>query len=303
MYGRYLKPCNSPRRNSKAFFLTFAFAVSLLTLPPLCHAAEYDGAAAGEEVNDVPPLSLTDLQGLAKEEPESDDDDEKEGGLPFDIRAEAIKEAALSYGVRGGLAMRTYEIRKELERRAGYLDRVFNFGQLLIPAPSGFMIEPPIISESVNAMLIESSGQEAATSDRIYNIVKNAKITSAPRTWRVYLERQWGAIDEPPDILRPENDEEREVWKTQVAKGWEIGYEQANDIFEEDLNKLVADFQGMVRYRTLLTQGMISPPAALQVDRGVTGDGKTMRIGDRAVQITGVPKLATGSEQWRPANR
>ena len=26
-------------------------------------------------------------------------------------------------------------------------------------------------------------------------------------------------------------------------------------------------------------------------------------VGDRAVQITGVPELITGSEQWKPANR
>ncbi len=287
--------------HTKHFQKADIFLFLFLTLCIFLTFLSFGTANASEE--DIQPPSLKDLQNLEKENPVNDDDDNDEGGLPFDIRQDAIKEAALSFGVRGGLAMRTYEIRKELDQRATYLDRVFNFRQLLIPAPSGFLIEPPIISESINAMLIETGGQEAATSDRIYNIVKNAKITSSPRTWRTYLERQWGDIEEPPDILRPENDEEREVWNAQVARGWEIGYEQANDIFGEDLNKLTADFQGMVRYRVLLTQGMISPPSALQVDRGVTGDGNVMRIGDRAVQITGVPELATGYEQWQPANR
>ena len=59
----------------------------------------------------------------------------------------------------------------------------------------------------------------------------------------------------------------------------------------------------MIRYRTLLAQGMVSQPYALQVDRGITGDGNEMRVGDRAVQITGVPELITGSDQWKPANR
>ena len=59
----------------------------------------------------------------------------------------------------------------------------------------------------------------------------------------------------------------------------------------------------MVRYRLLLSQGMISPPYALQVDRGITGGGEEMRIGDRAVQITGVPELITGYDQWQPASR
>ena len=43
---------------------------------------------------------------------------------------------------------------------------------------------------------------------------------------------------------------------------------QANETFQDDLNVLLADFRGMIRYRSLLAQGMVSPPYALQVDRG-----------------------------------
>ncbi|MFN3700824.1 MAG: type IV secretion system DotC family protein [Alphaproteobacteria bacterium] len=227
----------------------------------------------------------------------------RDPGLPIDIRQEAIREAALSFGARAGLSRRIYEIRQELNYRARYLDKVFDFSQLLIPAPSGLLIEPPIVSSGENAMIIGATGQEAAVSDRIYNISANARIVSTPRTWRVYLERAWGDPELPPDILLPENREERELWIELVTRGWEYGYAQANDIFEADLNRLVADYQGMVRYRLLLAQGMISAPYALQVDRGITGGPNEMRIGDRAVQITGVPQLITGSEQWQPASR
>ena len=82
-----------------------------------------------------------------------------------------------------------------------------------------------------------------------------------------------------------------------------MGYEQADEIFKDDLSRLTLDFEGMVRYKLLLAQGMVSPPYALQVDRGVTGGGEEMRVGDRAVQITGVPEFVTGADQWKPANR
>ncbi len=223
--------------------------------------------------------------------------------LPFDIREEALKEAALSFGARGGLAKRTYEIRQEMAMRERYLDKVFNFTQLLIAAPSGFLMEPPIVTESMNAMLIDLDGQTAAVSDKIYNIIRNARIVSAPRLWRQYLEREWGEVMPPPDILTPQDDRERAVWKEHVEMGWALGVQQADDIFREDLARLDSDFQGMVRYRMLLAQGMISPPYALQVDRGITGGGDEMRVGNRAVQITGVPELITGAESWKPANR
>ncbi len=250
-----------------------------------------------ESANPPSPPSLEDLENLEKE------DIDTVSGLTFDLRKEAIKEGAASYGARGGLAWRTFEIRADLEKRARAMDKVFNFRELLVPAPSGLLIEPPIIDESIKALLIAGNGQEAAVSDRVYNIVNNAKIVSTARTWRNYLEREWGTVDPPPDILRPETDEERKLWKALVRKGWDEGILQADETFNDDLNVLTADFEGMVRYRTLLAQGMISPPYALQVDRGVTGGKNQMRVGDRAVQITGVPELITGSDQWQPANQ
>jgi defect-in-organelle-trafficking protein DotC len=244
------------------------------------------------------PIDLKELQNIQPEDKKI-----KSDGLPLDIRRDALKEAAISFGARGGLAWRTFAIQQELMQRARYMDKVYDFRQLLIAAPSGLLIEPPIINEQIKAQIIEGDGQQAAVSDRVYNIINNARIVSTARTWHNYLERDWGAVEPPPDILRPRDAEERAVWIELVTKGWEEGVLQADETFEEDLNILNADFQGMIRYRMLLAQGMVSPPYALQVDRGVTGGGNEMRIGDRAVQITGVPELITGSDQWQPASQ
>jgi defect-in-organelle-trafficking protein DotC len=289
------------RKTIKFCWIVFVSGFFILSAPSSVEANtssdfwKTDKIAAETDI----PLDLKHLQMLPKENKIIDG----EPPMPLDIRKEALTEAAISYGARGGLSWRTFVIRKELDTRARYLDKVFDFRQLLISAPSGLLIEPPIINESINAMLIEGDGQQAAVSDRVYNIVMNARIVSAPRTWRTYLDREWTVVAPPPDILRPENDEERKLWIELVNKGWEQGIIQANETFQDDLNLLLADFNGMVRYRMLLSQGMISPPSALQVDRGITGDGTEMRVGDRAVQITVAPELVTGSDQWQPASR
>lgn len=279
------------------FFSHLTVMICLLAASP-SRADIYDPQPA--KTQSATPPTLEELQNIPDMDTKMGDDPK---ALMLNIRADAIREAALSYGARGGLAARTFEIRQELDKRANYMDRVYDFRQLLIAAPSGLLIEPPIVSESLNALLIEGDGQQAAVSDTIYNISKQAKIVTASRNWRQYLERDWGTVPMPPDILRPKDRAERKLWKELVEKGWKEGYAQADDIFEQDLNVLVADYNGMIRYRSLLTQGMISPPFALQVDRGVTGDGDIMRVGDRAVKITGKPQLITGHEQWRPANR
>lgn len=83
-------------------------------------------AVASTEGDDQPPPSLSELQNLPKENSLTGED----SGLPLDIRRDAIKEAAVSLGARGGLAWQSFAIRKQLEHRARYLDKVFNFRQL-----------------------------------------------------------------------------------------------------------------------------------------------------------------------------
>lgn len=132
-------------------FALFFFLAFFLTVPV--------PAWAGYDEDELPPPSLQDLKNLPKENKFVDD----EGAMPIDIREDAQKEAALSYGARGGLAWRTWHIRDELETRARYMDRVFDFRQLVIPAPSGLLIEPPIISEAIDAMIINANGQHRRT--------------------------------------------------------------------------------------------------------------------------------------------
>ena len=298
-----------PQGTTNVHHVLLWFSVLFLCVIMLCAAPNTAANAQMLGANDridftagvaAPPLSL---QGLLRLEKKTFGKKNAADDMALDIRKEAIREGAISYGARGGLAWQTYNIRRQMQRRASYMDTVFDFRQLLIPAPSGLMIEPPIISESQNNMFIETDGQQAAVNDRMYNIMMNARIVSAPRLWRNYLEREWDAVQPPPDLLLPETPKEIREWEGFVRMGWEQGLEQANEIFQEDLNLMLSDFRGMVRYRLLLSQGMISPPYALQVDRGVTGGGDEMRIGDRAVQITGKPELITGHEQWQPANQ
>ena len=221
----------------------------------------------------------------------------------LEIRLQALREAGLSLGARAGLANRTYEIRQEIKTKEAFLDQIFNFRRLLITAPSGLLIEPPIVSESFDTLLIEDGGQVAAVADRILNINKNAKIVTAPRNWRTYLERDWGTVQMPPAILFPKNKEERREWNILLRRGWDEGRLQADEIFQSDLNRLSAEFQGMVRYRVLLTQKIITPPFALETNRGVTGGGNEKRVGDRAVQITGPSQLQPEAFGWKPADR
>lgn len=224
-------------------------------------------------------------------------------GVGLQIRNDALREAALSYGARGGLAYRTFEIQRRLAEFDTSLSKTYDFSRLLIAAPSGLLIEPPIISEAQRAVLVNGGGQEAAVADRIFRINRIARIVTAPRNWRLYLERDWGVVDPPPSLLLPKDEAERVEWRKWIREGWEAGVTQAQETFEADLDRLTADFVGMTRYRELLAQGMVTAPYALHEDRGVTGGGSEMRVGDRGVTITGQSALVPRSDKWMTAPR
>lgn len=282
----------------KSFSLPKAFAAVLFVVGALLASFEASAQEAVALEASPPPPVLLDLQ-----EQSTGDAPEKSEIVGLQIRNDAIREAALSYGARGGLAYRTFEIQRRLAEHEMSMGRTFDFTRLLISAPSGLLIEPPIVSEGQRAVLVNGGGQEAAVADRVLRINQAARIVTAPRNWRLYLERDWGRVDPPPSLLLPRNDSERKLWRELVLEGWNAGIAQGEEIFEADLDRMTNDFVGMVRYRELLAQGMISPPYAMHEDRGVTGGGSEMRIGDRGVSITGPSVLIPRSDSWQTAPR
>jgi defect-in-organelle-trafficking protein DotC len=244
-----------------------------------------------------PPPVLADLQEQTQGEEARADQ------MGLQIRADAMHEAALSYGARGGLAFRTFQIQRRLAEYDTSLSKTYDFSRLLISAASGLLVEPPVVSEADRAVIVKAGGQAAATADRVFRINKVARIVTSARNWRLYLERDWGQVEPPPDILLPKDETERAAWREYVKRGWDAGVKQAEEIFEADLDRMTADYVGMIRYRELLAQGMISPPFTLADERGITGGGSEMRVGDRGLSITGQSELLPQGDTWTPAPR
>ncbi|WP_301102363.1 type IV secretory system conjugative DNA transfer family protein, partial [Propionivibrio sp.] len=159
--------------------LWFAGLVLALAMP--CGAVR---AAATPEASPPPPI-IQELQ----EQQNGAEGSEKSEAFGLQIRKDALREAALSYGARGGLAYRTFEIQRRLAEYDTSLSKTFPFARLLIAAPSGLLIEPPIVSEAQRAVIVNGGGQEAAVADRVYRINRVARIVTAPRDWHLYLER------------------------------------------------------------------------------------------------------------------
>jgi len=211
------------------------------------------------------------------------------------MRLQALKETATTLGARGALAWRAYEINQSLKNQADYLDQVFDFNQLLVNQN----VLPPVLVQSDDSVHLQD-GNAIRLASKTYKIVQPAQFVTASPTWRSYLWMNYTKPDMPDQTLLPQDENEAQVWNKYIKIGWQNGLEQANSIFSSNLNRLKRDYTGIVLYRKLLAQGIVSAPYVAKADLGVTGDENEVRINDRVLRITEGSKLQPDAKKWHP---
>lgn len=211
-------------------------------------------------------------------------------------RMQALRDAAIQYGVQGGMAHRTYEINAIVRSEANQLDGIYDFNGLML----NHNVVPPVLTEAATSLQI-TGGDAIRLSDATYTIVEQAHFASVAPNWRDYLRPAAVYAAVPPvAMLMPKTAAETTAWKQDVAQGWSIGVQQANAVFAQELARLKRDFTGMVLYRRLLAQGMVSRPYVGQANLGITGGGRSMSINDRVLRITATPELNPHAATWKP---
>lgn len=210
------------------------------------------------------------------------------------LRVQALRDTALSIGARGGLSWRTKIIHATLSKNEKHLDRIFNFYALLVEEN----VLPPVLIEARNALSITGS-DIIRVADRNYKIIHQAKFVTNPPNWREFLWKIFEQPEIPDKSLLPKNKVEQDIWNKYIDQGWIEGVNQADIIFKENLNILTRDFNGMILYRKLLAQQMVTPPFVSSIELGITGDRNNLAVNDRIFKITAFPSLQTDGTQWK----
>lgn len=210
------------------------------------------------------------------------------------MRAQALRDTALSVGARGGLAFRAQQINSVLLQYENMLYRLFNFNAMMLEKN----VLPPVLTEGRNTLSLGGT-DTIRIADRSYQILSQARFVTTVPNWRDYLWMAYSPPDSPDSTLLPRNRQERVVWKKYTEEGWKAGLQQAELIFKESIARLKRDYEGMIRYRTLLAQNMVSPPFVAQMDMGITGGGSNLTVNDRVLRITAFPTLQNESKDWK----
>lgn len=210
------------------------------------------------------------------------------------LRHKALQDAALSIGAQGGLAWASEQMNIKTDQDHKYLDSIFNFNAMMLTHG----VIPPVLEEGDNTLNLDDPNT-IRVSDRTYKIIKQASFSTTAPNWREYLRLNYSKPELPDKSLLPRNDDEQRMWKKGIRAGWERGITQSYSIFQQNLARLKRDYRGMILYRKLLQEKMISPPFVARTELGVTGDGSDMRINDQVLRIVELPRLQTNSRHWK----
>lgn len=210
------------------------------------------------------------------------------------IRSKSLQDSAMSIGAQGGLAYASRQINEQMEKDRKYLESIFNFNAMLL----SHGVLPPVLEEGDNTLNL-ADPNTIRVSDRTYKIVQQARFVTTAPNWRDYLWLSYAKPTLPDKTLLPKNAEEQKVWREGIKTGWEKGLQQAYNIFQQNLARIKRDFRGMVLYRKLLQEKMISPPFVSRTELGITGDGSDMHVNDQVLRIVELPQLQTNSHNWK----
>ena len=261
--------------------LLAAFLAALIAAPP----------ARADDANAAAIPTLQELQGWRPAL--KGGDKEKEPSL----RERALRETALQVGSQAALAQRTRAQNAEVEPFAPWLTEIYRFDQLL--SEQGLVLPPIVIEARRHA---EVNGVQLTKIEQSYQMIENARVVSAPPTWREYLiAAAYPPPVRPEGALLPQNPAEERLWTDAVSRGWEQGEQQAWLAFRARVGELHRAFLGRVRYLVLLERRMVTAPAVRVARRGVRLDRNELLIGRTQITLSRIPHFRGPARKGRLA--
>lgn len=192
----------------------------------------------------------------------------------------AMSEAARTLGFQEGFKYEYEKLLEEAEARSAELERIFDFRRLLIDDK----VLPPVIRWSGPAMELHSD-TDATEVEAQYKIEAPARLVMSPPSFRDYLQMDTNVL-EPANEILPDNARERDIWKEEATRGWDEGKEHARTVMDMAFDKLTADYRGILRFKMLADQGLVSVPILAKGDLGIQVGDNILNMDQKVFRIT-----------------
>lgn len=206
------------------------------------------------------------------------------------LRDRMVRDAARTISFQKAVALRYAELNKACEERADLLGSIFSFSSLLIDGH----ILPPVLGFAGPVHTLHDK-DSASSVDETYTIRAQARLVSTAPSWRDYLTQHFDALEIRPECL-PKTSKERSIWQDAVKSGWAQGTAQAEEVFQQNMDRLTADYRGMLRFTMLHKRGLVSLPVMARGHIPIRVGRTTLDINQTVFRLTR-PSLFQNPEQ------
>lgn len=208
------------------------------------------------------------------------------------MRPNAIRDAAQLVTIQTAIAFRYAELITKTENYSSIMDTAFNFSPLLMTQGDA-LIMPPILTRGGASLRIEDRELATATISS-YELLEPARFISVMPTWRSYLMMidEFPKPDEPNPAVMPKNSKEQEIWQKAVRESWLQGVHEAEQLYVENVSRMVRDYRGIMLYHLLVAQDLLSNVHSASTDMGINIAKNKLNIGQKVYRIT-APSIFT----------
>ena len=196
------------------------------------------------------------------------------------LRDRMVRDAARTISFQKAVALRYAELNRACEERADLLGSIFSFSSLLIDGH----ILPPVLGFAGPVHTLHDK-DSASSVDETYTIRSQARLVSTAPSWRDYLTQHFDALEIRPECL-PKNSKERSIWQDAVKSGWAQGTAQAEEVFQQNMDRLTADYRGMLRFTMLHKRGLVSLPVMARGHIPIRVGRTTLDINQTVFRLT-----------------
>ena len=211
---------------------------------------------------------------------------EKESAVNL-MRPSAIKEAAQLVTFQTAMAWRYKQLVAATETHSGIMDAAFNFGPLLMTQGDALIL-PPMLTRSGASMRIESF-DTATAAQTSYELLAPARYVSVVPTWREFLMADaFPEPEKPNPAVMPKDDKERRIWREAVRETWAQGLAEADQLYADNISRMVRQYRGVMLYHLLTAQHLLSTVNTASAELGMktTDGGNKLHIGQKVYRIT-----------------
>lgn len=210
------------------------------------------------------------------------------------MRPAAIREAAQLVTFQTAIAWRYKQLVAATESHGAIMDTAFDFSPLVMTQGEA-LIMPPLLTRAGASMRLES-GETATSAKTTYELLEPARYIATVPNWREFLMTDGFPEPEKPNpAVLPKNDEERAIWRAAVREAWVQGLAEADQLYADNVARMVRNYRGVMLYHLLTAQHLLSKVETASADLGMHTSDNKLNIGQRVYRIT-APSVFTARE-------